>query len=116
MTKDPTNAVKDVLGFVDAYVDSFISWDILIFFHHNSSAIENAGSLSGRLGRRLEDTKDGLTFLCDKGVLHTEDNETYEFKPEDQLAKQITAFSDALTQPDTRLRILSKVLSKGKVR
>ena len=116
MAKEPTNAAKDVLAFVDEYVDSFISWDILIFFHHNPSAIETARSLSGRLGRRLEDTKDGLTFLCEKDVLRTVDNETYEFKPEDQLAKQITAFSDALTQPDTRLRILSRVLSKGKVR
>ena len=116
MAKESTNSAKDVLRFVNEYVDSFISWDILIFFHHNPSAIETSRSLSGRLGRRLEDTKDGLTFLCEKCVLRTEDNETYEFKPEDQLANQIIAFCDALEQRDTRLKILSKVLSKGKVR
>jgi len=116
MNKKQPGNTSSVLKFVDEYVDSFISWDILLFFRHNPAAIETAKSLSGRLGRRQEDTKFGLTFLCEKGVLRTEDNKTYEFKPGDQLEMQITAFSDALAHRDTRMKILSKVLSKGKVR
>ncbi len=106
----------EIKAFVDEYVDSFISWDIILFYYHNPDALEKASSLAGRLGRVDKDIKGGLVHLVDKKVLTVTDGDTYSFTPDPRLAEQIKNFNDALAVASLRLAILSQVLSKGKAR
>lgn len=106
----------DVHKFVEEYVDSFISWDILLFFHNNPGALESCESLSNRLGRNEDDVSVGLDVLANKGVLLTAGKGVYQSNPDPQFLNRVKAFSDALCVASTRLSILNQVLSKGRMR
>lgn len=110
------NGHGEVHKFVEEYVDSFITWDILLFFYNNPGALEGSESLSNRLGRNEEDVRAGLRSLSKKGVLLTIDKGVYQSNPDPQFLNRIKAFSDALSVASTRLSILNQVLSKGRVR
>lgn len=105
---DPDN----VHMFVDEYIDSFISWDILLYFHRNSSAVETPASLANRLGRNQSDVEAEIDKLVKKDVLTRADGGTFRHAPAPELSSRIQAFSDALTVASSRMTILSQVLGK----
>ncbi len=106
----------EILKFVDAYIDSFIVWDIVLFYYHNPSAVENAASLASRLGRADKDVKASLADLVKRNVLAAGDGGTFLYSPAPEIATRIKCFNNALSVSSMRLTILSQVLSKGKVR
>ncbi len=101
-----------VHGFVDEYIDSFLSWDIIMYYHRNTSAIETPDSLASRLGRNRRDVEAEIRKLVRKGVLTPADGGTFRHAPAPELARQIEAFNEALSVSSSRMIILSQVLGK----
>lgn len=110
------NGDGEVHKFVEEYVDSFISWDILLFFYNNPGALESSSSLSNRLGRNEKDVTAGLSTLSKKGVLLQVDKGVFQSNPDPQFLNRVREFSEALSVASTRLSILNLVLSKGRMR
>lgn len=114
--KSLLNGGSEVHKFVEEYVDSFICWDILLFFYNNPGALETSDSLSNRLGRNESDVSTGLAILTKKGVLLSAAGGAYQSNPDPQFQARVKAFNDALAIAPTRLSILNQVLSKGRMR
>jgi hypothetical protein len=106
----------EILEFVDAYIDSFIVWDIILFYHHNPDATESIASLANRLGRADTDVKGCVGDLVKRDVLTANDGGTYLFSPKPEVALNIRNFCEALNVSSLRLAILSQVLSKGRMK
>lgn len=107
---------SEILKFVDAYIDSFIVWDIILFYYHNPSAIESIASLASRLGRSDKDIRASVVNLVNRDILTAGDSGTYLYSPSPEVASRIKSFNSALSVSSMRLTILSQVLSKGKTR
>ncbi len=107
---------SEILKFVDTYIDSFIVWDIILFYYHNPSAVESVPSLASRLGRSDKDIRASVVDLVKRDVLTAGDGGTYVYSPAPEIASSIKSFNSALSVSSMRLTILSQVLSKGKGR
>jgi hypothetical protein len=103
---------SEILKFVDAYIDSFIVWDTILYFFNNPSAAETVSSLSNRLGRANHDVKSCLRDLVKKDILMANDGGEYTYAPSPEMASCIDDFDKALAFSKLRLSILSQVLSK----
>ena len=104
----------DVYIFVDEYIDSFVSWDILLFFYHNPTAVESPAGLAARLGRSEDDVTDAIKVLHRKGALKSDGDGIFRYDPEPDLSKRMKRFNDSLASSSTRLSILSQMLMKGR--
>ncbi len=107
---------SEILKFVDAYIDSFIVWDIILFYYHNPSAVESVASLASRLGRSDKDIRANVLNLVKRDILTSGEGGTYVYSPAPEVASRIKSFNSALSVSSMRLTILSQVLSKGKAR
>lgn len=101
--------------FLDSYVDSFISWDVIVFFHTNSGVIDTPKGLAARLGRHEDEVKKVLEQLCQKGVLgkKQKDATLYFYTPSEEVKKDIDQFVRSLDDRSFRLQILSILLRRG---
>lgn len=115
---DFENLDPQVSSFVEEYIDSFISWDLILFFHENPYTVGSPTSIAMSIGRLGSDIEPYLERLADKGVLVREfragdGSETiYAYKPEPGFEKMVIDFKRALRDRASRLIIVSKVLQK----
>ncbi len=115
---DFENLDPQVGAFVEEYIDSFISWDLILFFHENPYTVGSPSSIAMSIGRLGSDIEPYLEKLADKGVLEREyrgqgGSETiYAYKPEPDFEKMVIEFKRALKDRASRLIIVSKVLQK----
>jgi DNA-binding MarR family transcriptional regulator len=103
---------QDIEEFIDKYIDSLISWAIIVFYYQNPGARDRVSDLARHLGRREEDVQKAADFLAAKGFLKKIEGEEpiYIFEPNTSLKKKVAKFVAALERRDTRLSILAKVL------
>jgi len=66
------NLSPRVKSFVERYIDSFIAWDLALFFRDNPYAVGSADSLAPSIGRGGSDLQLHLEKLADQGVLSRE--------------------------------------------
>lgn len=115
---DFENLDPQVGAFVEEYIDSFISWDLILFFHENPYTVGSPSSIAMSIGRLGSDIEPYLERLSDKGILVREyrgqgGTETiYAYKPEPDFEKMVIEFKRALKDRASRLIIVSKVLQK----
>jgi predicted transcriptional regulator len=115
---DFENLDPQVSRFVDEYVDSFITWDLILFFHENPYTVGSSSSIAMSIGRLGSDIEPYLERLADRGVLTREfrsgeGGETiYAYKPEPDFERMVMEFKKALKDRASRLIIVSKVLQK----
>ncbi|MCL4499583.1 MAG: hypothetical protein M1335_05000 [Chloroflexi bacterium] len=105
----------DAKRFVDAYVDSLVSWAIIVFYHENPGARDRAEDLALHLGRRLDDVSKAAEKLAEKRLLARsvrDSDVVYVYHPDDRLAEEVSKFVQALDDRELRLTILSRVLEK----
>lgn len=100
--------------FVAEYVDSLISWAIIVFYHQNPGARDRASDLARHLGRREEDVLRAAERLVDKGLLRKEDatEPVYTYEADDEMRLRVAAFVGGLETRDVRLWVLETVLGK----
>lgn len=101
--------------FIEEYLDSFVSWDLILFFHHNPGVVDGAFGLAARLGRSVENVEEALEKLEAKGVVKKkgEDSVVYFYTPDESFEEKVKLFDQALENRFLRLKILSFLLKKG---
>ncbi|MBN2027859.1 MAG: hypothetical protein JW854_13980 [Actinobacteria bacterium] len=115
---DFENLDQQVSIFVDEYVDSFITWDLILFFHENPYTVGSPSSIAMSIGRLGSDIEPFLERMTEKSILSHEFRagdgaETiYAYKPEPEFEKAVIEFKRALKDRASRLIIVSKVLQK----
>jgi hypothetical protein len=106
----------DILEFVDGYVDRFVTWDVLAFFHENPGAEKKPSSIASEIGRKAALVEAALESLKEKGVLAREPDEadepTYRYAAPPGFSEDLAAFLAATRDRTTRLAIVSRVLQK----
>jgi DNA-binding MarR family transcriptional regulator len=103
---------NELHSFIEQYVDSFIKWDLVAYFHYNAGARGTPEEIAGKLGRKTEDIKEALEMLDKKGLLsHQGDaGDIYFYQAPPDLKEKVTSFCEALEDRDKRLEILAKLL------
>jgi predicted transcriptional regulator len=115
---DFENLDPQVSLFVDEYIDSFITWDLILFFHENPYTVGSSSSIAMSIGRLGSDIEPFLEKMTEKGILTHEFRagngaETiYAYKPDSDFEKMVMEFKRALKDRASRLIIVSKVLQK----
>lgn len=115
---DFENLDPQISVFVEEYIDSFISWDLILFFHENPYTVGSPTSIAMSIGRLGSDIEPYLEKLADKRVLVRElrtgdGSETiYAYRPEPDFERMVIEFKRALKDRASRLIIVSKVLQK----
>jgi predicted transcriptional regulator len=115
---DFDNIDVSVNQFVDEYIDSFITWDLILFFYENPFTVGSPSSIAMNIGRLDSDVQPYLEKLVEKGIV-TRETPTrdgaeiiYSYKPNDEFEKKVEQFKKSLRDRTSRLMIVSKVLQK----
>jgi hypothetical protein len=107
---------QDMKTFIDDVVDSFVMWDLLIFFSKRAGELETPGRMAQMLGRPAEELQKPVLKLEKLGVLTMEKRLDGEAacrlniqSNHYQGLQRFWAFNE---QQENRLRILSYLLQK----
>ncbi len=111
-----------VKAFVERYINSFVAWDLALFFRDNPHAVGSAESFAVNIGRRGADLQLPLEKLAEQGVLERtnsagEKSETvYAYHPPEEYRADLEEFRSALKDRGARLLIVSWVLKQEAAR
>lgn len=108
-------AAGDVEAFVEGYVDSFATWDILALYGTSPNRLCDARHIAEAIGRPEPQVERSLRSLVEKGFFRLEGAEPqdfYHFDPEPGLARELGAFVAATSDRRGRLKALSVLLRK----
>lgn len=110
------NVSPDVLEFVDTYIDCFVSWDIIAYFHENPDTERKVSSVALDIGRRVSTIERSIKVLVEQGILAGEaeidDEPAYRYSAPADFRNRVDKFLAATRDRTTRLAIVSKVLQK----
>lgn len=99
------------MKFVDQYVRSLLTWDVLVFFHRNPDAVLDLEGLASRLGRRVEELEPEVDELCKDKILQSAGG-LIRYRPSSDMADTIAKFVDACQERGRRLALIALVLHK----
>jgi len=110
------NELEDVLGlatthFVDRYVRSLMTWDVLVFFHRNPEAVLDMDGLATRLGRHVEDLRVEVDDLCRDKILESAGG-LVRYRPDPDMRDAVESFATACQDRGRRLALIALVLHK----
>ncbi len=103
-------------SFVERYINSFVAWDLALFFRDNPHAVGSADSLALSIGRRGADLQLPLERFAEQGVLERENSSrersetVYSYHPPEEYQADLEEFRNALRDRSARLLIVSWVL------
>ena len=116
MIEDYGNLSPRVKSFVERFIDSFIAWDLALFFRDNPYAVGSAESLAPSIGRRSSDLQLHMEKLAERGILCRESppgdpgEPVYSYHPPEDYSVDVEEFRNALREREARLIIVSWVL------
>lgn len=103
-------------AFADAYVDSFTSWDLLVFLYHRPDTEQTVDGLASVLGRSEDDLQRSLDSLCGSGavqIIECDDAPAcYRLGPDGSMRKGLAAFVQTCSRKDARLEMVRRVLAR----
>lgn len=100
-----------VMNFVDKYVRSLLTWDVLVFFHRNPDAVLDLEGLASRLGRRPEELQTEIDELCKDKILQCAGG-LIRYRPTPEMRASIAEFAEACQERGRRLAFIALVLHK----
>ncbi len=103
----------ELLDFVKRYVDSFIKWDLLHFFHKNPHTIDTVENIARYAGRDPEVVAQELADLARRGLLeetHMGDLTIYALSPAAGLRDKLERFVEAGEDQQFRVRAIYHVI------
>lgn len=106
----------DVEEFVQGTIDSFVTWDVIVFFHDWQGFAGDAAAVAKHLGRAEPEVAQSLARLAERNILRrtaADGVDVYSYSPDPELATQIENFAAALDQREKRLALLAGLLRKG---
>ncbi len=106
---------ESIKDFVKEFIDSFTSWDILVFYNNNPQMAIDVNELASNIGRNNEDVEQSIINLVNKNILQKKEGQEgiYKYLPEDSIKEKIDEFIEALSHREKRMAILSIILEKG---
>jgi hypothetical protein len=110
------NELEEVLGlatthFVDRYVRSLLTWDILVFFHRNPDAVLDHDGLATRLGRHVEELQTECDDLCRDRILQCAGG-LIRYRPDPEMRDTVEGFVNACQDRGRRLALIMMLLHK----
>lgn len=106
----------DIQEFVDKYIDCFVAWDILSYFHENPDIERKLSGIALDIGRRVSTIEPSLDELVEQGVLardmETGDEPSFSYTASAEFKMKMDRFLTATRDRTNRLAIVSKVLQK----
>ena len=66
----------EIMEFVDNYIDCFVSWDILVYFHENPDMERKLSGIAMDIGRRPSSIEKNLANFVESGIIATESGES----------------------------------------
>ena len=106
----------NVLEFVDKYIDQFLAWDVLAYFHENPGIERKPSGISMDIGRKTSLIIPSLDTLVEKGILARDPDEadepTYLYVASLEFRNSMDEFLAATRDRTKRLAIVSLVLQK----
>jgi hypothetical protein len=94
-----------IMRFVEQYVRSLLTWDILVFFHRNLEG------LASRLGRRVEELQPEVDELCKDKILQCAGG-LIRYRPSPDMRETVGKFVEACQERGRRLALIALVLHK----
>lgn len=112
-----SNIDPEIEKFVEENIFSFITHDILLFFHVNPYTIATADNIANGLGRYGSDIEKELERLADRGILKRakgtmEERTIYSYSPTSDFERIMEKYSREMKDRVTRLMIVSRILEK----
>jgi hypothetical protein len=100
-----------IMNFVDQYVRSLLTWDILVFFHRNPDAVLDMEGLASRLGRRVDELAPEVDELTHDKIL-SQAGGLIRYRPSPEMRETIGKFVEACQERGRRLALIALVLHK----
>jgi DNA-binding MarR family transcriptional regulator len=103
----------ELLDFVKRYVDSFIKWDLLHFFHKNPHTIDTVENIARYAGRDPETVAQELADLARRGLLeetHMGDLTIYALSSSPEVRDKLERFVEAGEDQQFRVRAIYHVI------
>lgn len=103
--------------FIDAYIDSFASWDLALFVHYNPGAMDTVEGFATRLGRSVEEVTASLERFCRLGCFsQTGEGRVKVYSPtlSPELKEVLARFVHAQDDRELRLMLIRSILQKNK--
>ncbi len=102
--------------FVHTHVDSFASWDLVLFIHHNPGAIDTAQGFANRLGRSVQDVADSLERFSGLGCMRKiGQGDVATFTPclSSEAKDDFSSFARAQSDRELRLMLIRGILQEN---
>ncbi len=102
-----------LLQFVKKYVDSFIKWDLLLFFHKNPHTIDTVENIARYAGRDQKIVERELSELAARGMLRETkmgDMVIYALNTSPKIQEQLMRFVEASDDQQFRIRATYHVI------
>lgn len=105
----------EIKWFVNSYVDSLLSWDIIIFLYNNSMKISNVTEMAEHFGKSPKDVESIFQQLQNQGLVkscNNDDSNNKRYEVARNFQQKVAPFITALNQRRQRLAILAEVLKR----
>jgi hypothetical protein len=99
----------ELFDFLTTYVDSFIKWDLLRFFHENPNTMDTGENIARYAGRTPEDVQSELHDLANQGLLVEMAIDTmcvYMLKADPALRMRLQQFVEATQDREFRRKVI----------
>lgn len=112
------DVTPEILEFIDKYIQRFVCWDILVYFHENPEFEKKLSEIAVDVGRRISIIQPTLDEFVEEGILEAISSEeeggevAYRYCAPANFRKIADDFVLATQDRATRLAIVSRILQK----
>ena len=99
----------ELFDFLTTYVDSFVKWDLLRFFHENPHTMDTSENIARYTGRTAEDVQTELQDLASQGLLvemPVENMRVYMLKADPEIRTRLQQFVEATQDQEFRRKVI----------
>ena len=108
------HASDDALRFfIQEYLDSFCSWDLLVFLAHNPESVDTPRGLATRIGRPVSEIASCLARLSEKGLIESASafgEQLYRLSGDEEQLSVLQRFARMQSDPATRTEALRRIM------
>jgi DNA-binding transcriptional ArsR family regulator len=112
-------ADEELLGFVRGYLDSFCTWDVLVYLAHAMDEPHTVEELSHRVGRSQTEVGPCMERLDKAGLVHARREfgmSVFSTTRCERLRGLVLRFAEQQSQPSLRAEALRVVMAKEEER
>ena len=105
----------ELAGFIRSYLDSFCTWDILVYLAHVPDVVTTVDSLAPKVGRPAADVFESMERLTASGLLessHEFGQLVYRLDGHEENRRLLKRFADHHCDEDVRTLALRWVISR----